>query len=82
MPEGVFGKWFTVSASKRVKLTASQRLANSIGEQSMTINVNTNVSAMTAQRYLNKSSNELNTSMERLSSGNRINSAKDDAAGL
>ncbi|MCG3732692.1 flagellin [Vibrio cincinnatiensis] len=48
----------------------------------MTINVNTNVSAMTAQRYLNKSSNDLNTSMERLSSGNRINSAKDDAAGL
>ncbi|WP_342608199.1 flagellin [Vibrio tritonius] len=48
----------------------------------MTINVNTNVSAMTAQRYLNKASNELNTSMERLSSGNRINSAKDDAAGM
>ena len=48
----------------------------------MTINVNTNVSAMTAQRYLNKASSELNTSMERLSSGNRINSAKDDAAGL
>ncbi|GAA5647371.1 MULTISPECIES: flagellin [Vibrio] len=48
----------------------------------MTINVNTNVSAMTAQRYLNKSSNDLNTSMERLSSGNKINSAKDDAAGL
>ncbi len=48
----------------------------------MTINVNTNVSAMTAQRYLTKSSNDLNTSMERLSSGNRINSAKDDAAGL
>jgi len=48
----------------------------------MTINVNTNVSAMTAQRYLNKASGDLNTSMERLSSGNRINSAKDDAAGL
>ena len=48
----------------------------------MTINVNTNVSAMTAQRYLNKATGELNTSMERLSSGNRINSAKDDAAGL
>lgn len=48
----------------------------------MTINVNTNVSAMTAQRYLTQSSNDLNTSMERLSSGNRINSAKDDAAGL
>ncbi|MBU2898510.1 flagellin [Vibrio hepatarius] len=48
----------------------------------MTINVNTNVSAMTAQRYLTKSTNDLNTSMERLSSGHRINSAKDDAAGL
>ncbi len=48
----------------------------------MTINVNTNVSAMTAQRYLNKASGDLNTSMERLSSGSRINSAKDDAAGL
>ncbi|MCE0494451.1 flagellin [Vibrio salinus] len=48
----------------------------------MTITVNTNVSAMTAQRYLNKAGNELNTSMERLSSGNRINSAKDDAAGM
>lgn len=47
----------------------------------MTINVNTNVSAMTAQRYLTKATGELNTSMERLSSGNRINSAKDDAAG-
>ncbi len=48
----------------------------------MTINVNTNVSAMTAQRYLTKATGELNTSMERLSSGNRISSAKDDAAGL
>ena len=48
----------------------------------MTINVNTNVSALTAQRYLNKSTDELTTSMERLSSGYRINSAKDDAAGL
>ncbi|EGU31992.1 flagellin [Vibrio scophthalmi] len=48
----------------------------------MTINVNTNVSAMTAQRYLTKSTDDLNTSMERLSSGKKINSAKDDAAGL
>ncbi|MGL1097233.1 flagellin [Vibrio vulnificus] len=37
---------------------------------------------MTAQRYLNKATDELNTSMERLSSGHKINSAKDDAAGL
>ncbi|ERM61556.1 MULTISPECIES: flagellin [Vibrio] len=48
----------------------------------MAINVSTNVSAMTAQRYLNKASNDLATSMERLSSGHKINSAKDDAAGL
>ncbi|MDA0126959.1 flagellin [Vibrio sp. MarTm2] len=48
----------------------------------MTITVNTNVSAMTAQRYLNKATGDLNTSMERLSSGQQINSAKDDAAGL
>ncbi len=48
----------------------------------MTVTVNTNVAAMTTQRYLNKSTKELSTSMERLSSGHRINSAKDDAAGL
>ncbi|MBL4830780.1 MAG: flagellin [Aliivibrio sp.] len=48
----------------------------------MGVNVNTNVAAMTAQRYLNKATDELAVSMERLSSGKRINSAKDDAAGL
>ncbi|MBW3696358.1 flagellin [Vibrio sp. T187] len=48
----------------------------------MAVNVNTNVSAMTAQRYLNNANNAQQTSMERLSSGFKINSAKDDAAGL
>ncbi|NOJ24373.1 flagellin [Vibrio coralliilyticus] len=48
----------------------------------MAITVNTNVSAMTAQRYLTNATDMLNQSLERLSSGNRINSAKDDAAGL
>ncbi len=48
----------------------------------MAITVNTNISAMGAQRNLANSSNALATSMERLSTGNRINSAKDDAAGL
>jgi flagellin len=48
----------------------------------MAINVNTNVSAMTAQRHLNGANEGLNKSMERLSSGYKINSAKDDAAGL
>ncbi|RJX67503.1 flagellin [Vibrio sinensis] len=48
----------------------------------MAVNVNTNVSAMTAQRYLNSATNAQQTSMERLASGSKINSAKDDAAGL
>lgn len=48
----------------------------------MAITVNTNVSAMTAQRHLTNATDLLNQSLERLSSGNRINSAKDDAAGL
>ena len=48
----------------------------------MAVTVNTNVSAMTAQRYLNGASNGVASSMEKLSSGLRINSAKDDAAGL
>lgn len=48
----------------------------------MAINVNTNVSAMTAQRYLNQAADGQQKSMERLSSGYKINSAKDDAAGL
>jgi len=44
--------------------------------------INTNVMSLTAQRNLNKTQNELATSISRLSSGLRINSAKDDAAGL
>ena len=48
----------------------------------MAVNVNTNVSAMTAQRYLNSAQSAQETAMERLSSGFKINSAKDDAAGL
>ncbi len=52
------------------------------GDTTMSITVNTNVSAMTAQRYLNNATDGVNQSMERLSSGFKINSAKDDAAGL
>lgn len=48
----------------------------------MAINVNTNVSAMTAQRHLNGAAENMQKSMERLSSGYKINSARDDAAGL
>jgi flagellin len=48
----------------------------------MALYVNTNVSALNAQRQLFDSSNALSTSFERLSSGFRINRAADDAAGL
>lgn len=48
----------------------------------MAISINTNVAALNAQRNLGKSQGALGKSMERLSSGLRINSAKDDAAGL
>jgi flagellin len=44
--------------------------------------INSNVLSLTAQRNLNKSQSSLNTAIQRLSSGLRINSAKDDAAGL
>src|SRR3954451_24867874 len=44
--------------------------------------INTNISSLNAQRNLNSSQTSLATSLQRLSSGLRINSAKDDAAGL
>jgi len=44
--------------------------------------INTNVMSLNAQRNLTASGNDLATSLQRLSSGLRINSAKDDAAGL
>jgi len=44
--------------------------------------INTNISSLNAQRNLSTSLNSLSTAMQRLSSGLRINSAKDDAAGL
>src|SRR3954464_14594865 len=48
----------------------------------MPLTINTNIASLDAQRNLNMSQNSLSTSMQRLSSGLRINSAKDDAAGL
>ena len=48
----------------------------------MALYVNTNVSAINGQRKLTNSTNALNVSYQRLASGLRINSAKDDAAGL
>lgn len=48
----------------------------------MTSFINTNLEAVNAQRNLNSSQGALSTSMQRLSSGMRVNSSKDDAAGL
>ena len=48
----------------------------------MASTINTNISSLNAQRNLSASQNSLSTSMQRLSSGLRVNSAKDDAAGL
>ena len=48
----------------------------------MAMTINTNVSSLNAQRNLSTSKDSLAVSMQRLSSGLRINSAKDDAAGL
>ncbi len=44
--------------------------------------INTNVASLTAQRNLNRTQSDMSTALTRLSSGLRINSAKDDAAGL
>ena len=48
----------------------------------MAITVNTNIPSLTAQKSLNKATNAMNTAMERMSTGYKINSSKDDAAGL
>lgn len=48
----------------------------------MALGINTNIASLTAQNQLSKSQNMSNQAMERLASGLRINSAKDDAAGL
>src|SRR5210317_304544 len=48
----------------------------------MALTVNTNVASLNAQRNLTTSQGTLETSLRRLSSGLRVNSAKDDAAGL
>ena len=48
----------------------------------MAITVNTNIPSLTAQASLNKATNAMNTAMQRMSTGMKINSSKDDAAGM
>src|SRR5690554_4741036 len=59
-----------------------QTLIWSNGELPMALTVNSNIASLNAQRNLGTSTSNLSTSLERLASGSKINSAKDDAAGL
>jgi len=62
-------------------LAGNHRFINCL-ECNMALTINTNLISMNAQRNLSMSQSSLATSMQRLSSGLRVNSAKDDAAGL
>jgi len=63
--------------------TLSRKLiCNSYLEKRMSLVINTNIASITAQRHLQNSRADMDQAMERLSSGKRINSAMDDAAGL
>jgi flagellin len=64
-----------------VKVNPLQIGRNDIEEIAMAV-VNTNIGASIAQNALGKNERSMNTAMERLSTGKRINGAKDDAAGL
>jgi flagellin len=61
---------------------ATPRVNDSWEVPTMPMKINTNIISLNAQRNLNASQSSLATSMQRLSSGLRVNSAKDDAAGL
>jgi len=63
-------------------VTDTGLLGLSISSGAMTLSINTNLSSMTAQRNMGTAQAGLSISLQRLSSGLRINSAKDDAAGL
>src|SRR2546428_609740 len=57
-------------------------ISNVIGDLNMSMTINTNLLSLNAQRNQSTNASSLATSMQRLSSGMRVNSAKDDSAGL
>ncbi len=69
------------TANKAVVSTGSDR-GPDIGEIAMPSVITTNIASLNTQRNLSSSQSSLNTSIQRLSTGLRVNSAKDDAAGL
>merc|ERR1712138_391798 len=70
------------NTSSSLATTIESKLKQKLRSIIMALYVNTNVSSLNAQRQLMGSSNSLDQAFERLSSGFRINSAADDAAGL
>ena len=60
---------------------AKVRIVREKGDQSMTLTINTNIASIVAERNLNSATNKLNQSLERLSTGYKINHASDNAAG-
>jgi flagellin len=68
--------------AKPAQARTLRQIHQSLEDTIMALTVNTNVASLNTQRNLNASSNALSTSLQRLSTGSRINSAKDDAAGL
>src|SRR5690606_30878372 len=74
----IMGVW----ASPTHESLAQTNIDWSNGELPMALTVNSNIASLNAQRNLGTSTSNLSTSLERLASGSRINSAKDDAAGL
>jgi flagellin len=65
-----------------IRLAAMPETVSFLWRNTMASTINTNINSLTAQRNLGMSASSLSTSIQRLSSGLRINSAKDDAAGL
>ena len=57
------------------------RIVREKGDQSMTLTINTNIASIIAERNLNNATNSLNRSLERLTTGYKINKAGDNAAG-
>jgi flagellin len=81
-PAGPDGEEEKRISSKGDSARMPDRISNQHGGFIMAITVNTNIASLNAQRNLSGSGQLLSQSLQRLSSGLRLNSAKDDAAGL
>ena len=71
--------WYFEGVLKALRVNSA---ADELRGQEVALVVNTNIASMNAQRSLAHSARELSSAMERLSTGKKINSAADDAAGF